>query len=138
MASAKLELVRSILAEWQRGEYRSIEWAHPDIEFVLADLPDAAKWRGVSGMAEAWRQFLGAWQGHHVEVDDLLELDSERVLSLGRVAGRGRTSGLDLEPMQTEGANLFHVRAGKVTRLVVYFDRDHALADAGLAPEGRE
>jgi hypothetical protein len=28
------------------------------------------------------------------------------------------------------------VRDGKVTRLVVYFDHEHALADPGLTPEG--
>ena len=35
--------------------------------------------------------------------------------------------------MQTKGANLFHIRDGKVTRLVLYWDRDRAFADLGLA-----
>jgi hypothetical protein len=31
---------------------------------------------------------------------------------------------------------LFHVRGGQVTKLVQYFNRERALADLGITPEG--
>jgi hypothetical protein len=60
----------------------------------------------------------------------------ERVLVLGHFSGRGKASGLELGQMRTKGASLFHVRGGEVTRFVIYWVREHAFADLGLAPEG--
>jgi hypothetical protein len=134
VASANLELVRSICEAWAGGDYSSVEWAHPQIEFVIADLPTSGNWRGVHGMIEAWRDFLGAWEGHHVEVDEYCGLDEERVLTLGVFRARGKASGVDLQELWPKGASLFHIREGKMTTLVVYFDQGHALADLGLAP----
>ena len=62
---------------------------------------------------------------------------AERVLVFFRFSGRGKTSGLDIGQMRTEGAVLFHLRGGRVTKAVVYWDRKCALTDLGLAPETR-
>jgi ketosteroid isomerase-like protein len=87
VVSANLDLVRSILADWERGDYSATGWAHPELEFDAHQSTTA---------------------------DD-------------------RTSGLDLAQMGTMGAHLFHLVGGKVTKVVFYWNREHALAD--LAPK---
>lgn len=131
--SQNLDLVRAIYADWERGDYGSTEWASPQLEFVIAGLPDQGTSKGAAAARLAWDEFLQAWDGHHVEVEELRELDRERVLVLGRFAARGKTSGLDVQQMRADGANVLHIRDGRVTRLVIYFDRGRALADLGLA-----
>ena len=133
--STNVDLVRSIFAAWERGDVSSVEWAHPEIEFAVPDSPEARSSIGLSGMAEAMRDFLGAWAEWRVQADDYRELDSERVLVLQHYSARGKASGLEVGQMWAKGANVFHVRRGKVIRLACYFDRERALADLGLAPE---
>jgi ketosteroid isomerase-like protein len=135
VASANVDFVRSLFAVWERGDFSSAEWAHPEIEYVVVDGPAPGSWTGLAGLAEGIREWLSAWEDFRIEAEEFRELDSERVLVLNRRRGRGKTSGLDLGKVQTKGAVLFHIRDGKVTRQVVYFDRERALADLGLAPE---
>lgn len=134
MDSANVDLVRSLFAAWERGDYGSVEWADPEIEFVITDGPSPGEWTGASGLAEGFGDLLSAWKELRIEADEYRELDDERVLVLIRFGGRGKSSGVELGQMWTKGAQLFHVRDGRVTRSVAYFDRERALADLGLSP----
>ncbi len=135
MASANLDLVRSIYAAWERGDWSSAEWAHPEIEFVLPDGPVRGTWKGLGAMAAGWRDFLSAWEDYRLEVEEYTELSDGRVLVLVRLFGRGKTSRLELGLTGARGANVFQVRDAKVTRLVGYNDRRRALADLHLTNE---
>jgi ketosteroid isomerase-like protein len=130
--SENLNLVHSIYADWERGEFDSADWAHPEIEFTGVDGPDPAMATGRAGMAASFRDTLSAWKDFRVEAEEYRELDGGRVLVLDRLSGRGTTSGLELGQVRTTGAWLFHIRNGNVTRMVRYQERDRALADLGL------
>jgi hypothetical protein len=127
-----VELVRSICSAWGRGDYGSADWAHPEIEFVIADGPSPGTWTGLAGMAEGWRGWLGAWEGFQQEADEYRQLDEERVLVFFRGHGRAKASGLDLARMHHRSLGVFHIQARRVTRFAVYFDRERAFADLGL------
>jgi hypothetical protein len=135
VSSANLELGRSLLADWERGDFTSAEWAGPEIEFTLADGPDPRSWTGIARLAEGWRAFQSACEGFRSEPTAFRELDDEHVLALVRFVGRAKTSGMELGQMQTQQASLPQIRGAKVTRLVLYWGREHALADLGLAPD---
>jgi ketosteroid isomerase-like protein len=135
MASANVNLVRSIYAAWARGDYSAAGWAHPDIEMVLADGPDPGSFKGLANMAEGWRGRLSAWKEVRFEAEEFRELDRERVLVLTHGTGRGKTSGVDLGQLAHKGAVLFHVRDGKVTKFVSYWDRELAFAELGIPSE---
>jgi ketosteroid isomerase-like protein len=131
--STNLDLVRSILADWERGDYGSAEWAHPEIELVVADGPEPGSWTGRMEIARAWRDYLSLWEDYRGAVDGYREIDDDRVLALGHRTGRAKASGVDLAQIHNRTATLFEIQDGTVTRLVIYFDRENALADLGLA-----
>jgi ketosteroid isomerase-like protein len=59
------------------------------------------------------------------------DLNEERILVLGCLRGREKSSGSAVEQLR---AKLFRIRDGKVVRLIFYWDRGRAFADLGLPP----
>jgi ketosteroid isomerase-like protein len=130
--SDNLDLVRSIYADWERGDFTKAEWADAQIEWVLADGPTPGRWHGLDGMAAAFREFLGAWSDFRHQAEEYHEPDPEHVVVFTLASGRGKTSGMDLRGTWSKAVAVFRIRDGKVTRLALYGDRDRALADLGL------
>jgi ketosteroid isomerase-like protein len=105
----------------------------PDIEYAIVGGPDPGVWKGRAAMAKAWGEVLVAFADNSIVVDEIREIDDERVLVLGSFGGRGKASGLGAsEGIRTDAATLWQMRNGRVVRHVVYFDRANAFADLGL------
>jgi ketosteroid isomerase-like protein len=130
VSQENVELVRSIYADWERGDFGRIDWADPEIEFERPDGVMTGRWQGLAGMARGWGEFVSSWEDLRATADDLRQLDDGRVLVLTTTAGRNKTTGLQFT--NPAGATLFTIGDGKITRLVTYWDRARALADLGL------
>jgi len=68
--SANIDLVRSIYADWERGDFSRAEWADPEMEFVFADGPEPASGRGPAAMWGVWRDVLSAWREYRAVAEE--------------------------------------------------------------------
>jgi ketosteroid isomerase-like protein len=130
--SENLDLVRSIYADWERGDFGSVEWADSQIEWVMIDGPTPGHRTGSGSAAREFGAFLSAWEDLYIHGDDFRELNGARVLALFHFGGRGKSSGVEVTQVGSEGAHLFYLQDGKVARIDAYWNRDRALADLGL------
>jgi hypothetical protein len=133
--SANLDLVRSIYANWERGDFRHVDSADLEIEFVIHGWIFPVHAKGLTEMAASVREIFSEIAEWHDVAEEYRELDADRVLVLNRLSGRGRGSGVGLTHTPQHTVRVFETHKGKVTRMSVYFDRDRALADLGLKEE---
>jgi ketosteroid isomerase-like protein len=134
--SSNLDLVKSIYADWERGDWSSADWADPEIAFEMVGGLNTGRWTGRAEMAEAWVAMLTAYEDLRAIPEEFRELDDGRVLVFLGNQGRGRGSGIDIGEITSKSANVFIVRGGKVTSLTLYWDREDAIAELGLTEEG--
>ena len=129
MSEENVEIVRSIVADWARGDYSSVDWADREIEFI--DPLDKVETRGLDELRRRWREFLGAWEHFATKPERFIDVGDDRVLVLIRFQARGRTSGF--QTTEFPGGQLFTLREGKVVRLVLYSTPAEALEAAGVS-----
>jgi ketosteroid isomerase-like protein len=101
-----------------------------DYEWVGAFLGvvEGGSYRGLEGMARYFSEAEETWKYFSVSGEEFRDL-GDRVLVVGRMEGRGRSSGVELDTAYTM---LVEFREGKVARSRAYLDHAEALRAAGL------
>jgi ketosteroid isomerase-like protein len=131
MAGGNVDVVRRGFEEMRSGELGGGVW-HPDVEVI-----NAAGWvietsyRGHDGLRRWWADLAEAFHGFGIELDEIIEVDEERVLTTQRFLGRFRATGL---PFDGAWASILWVRNGMIVRAEGHLSKRRAMRAAGLAP----
>jgi ketosteroid isomerase-like protein len=125
-----LELLRRVYSEWARGDFSGVDIWDANVKFITAGI-EPRTYLGPDGVREGWFDFLSAWNDFRVEGTKFIEgTPDDTYLVLCHLRGSGKESSL---PIEADTANVIVMRAGKIVRFELFWDRDEAVAAAGLA-----
>ena len=146
MSQENVELVRKFIAPGVGNDYVQMfgdddawtavkssleELVEPDVEGAqFAWGQQTNQWKGLEGLRKAFLEWLAPWSTYYDEIEDVLPVDGDRVLTLGHERGLRRDSGIEVT---SEMAGVYTVRDGKIVRIAFYATRAEALAAAGLS-----
>jgi ketosteroid isomerase-like protein len=135
MSEENVEVVRQIYAAAERRDNAGVYslW-QPGIEW------DASRTErgGMTGHVaygrdevQAWlRQWYSAWENVEDELEELIDSDGDRVVSVMTQRGRGRGSGIEVADRI---AAVWVIRDGRVAKVTWFPTREQALEAAGLS-----
>jgi ketosteroid isomerase-like protein len=127
MAADNLEIARKAMAEHGGA---SFDFWDPGVEVINAEgWVIETSYRGHEGLRRWWDDLAEAFGEFALEVQDVLELDGERVLTTQRFVGRFRTTDL---PFDGPWASILTIRDGRVVRAQGYLTKRRAMRAAGL------
>lgn len=133
MSQQNVEIVRSFIEAW--SDHDRAEMArhlHPDAVFHSAITNVVGEtFHGrdqILGVFDRWEE---EWSEVRWEVDEFIDVDECRVVTLHKVIATGRASGIETV---RELGGLIEIRDGLVVSQWIYLDRSEALEAAGLAP----
>jgi ketosteroid isomerase-like protein len=132
--SENLRLARQGYADWNRGDLEAILADTPeDFEIKLSGgIPDlTAAGRGPEGLREVFTSWYSEpWEGNlTMDIEDLIEVDENRILALLVIRGTGKGSGV---PVALHYSHLLTFRRGVNTRVEGFAGWRAGLAAAGL------
>jgi ketosteroid isomerase-like protein len=132
MSEESVEMVRRVLTTRQDqpvGQDEIAERLDPNVRLDLSErVFNPVVYEGYDGLMR-WRADIGdVWESYSTETEQFFDAD-EVVVAFTRERGRGRSSGVEVD---RRIAFLCRLRAGRVSEIRLYRDRERALRDAGL------
>jgi len=132
MSEANVEIVkRAVDAFSVRDVSLATEFATPDFEWfpAMTGAVEGDSYRGPESVGMYLRDVLNTWEELRLLPEEFRDL-GDRVLMLGRMAGRGLGSGV---PVDAPIGMVFECRGGKISRIRSFLDRGEALRAVGLS-----
>jgi ketosteroid isomerase-like protein len=128
MSQKDVEVVKRALEAQDLDEM--FAFVTPDFEFLpaTAGIVEGQGYRGRQGFEEYLAERRNAWEEFRPVIEEYRDL-GDQVLGLGRLEGRGRGSGIQIDAPHVW---IFDLRDGSISRLRTYYDRAEGLRAAGL------
>src|SRR5919106_1537949 len=118
MSQENVELVKAMITAAQRGDWdAAMEAFDPNVELDQSRMPDGGTYTGSRGVWTFYEKWFGSWEEFRFESEGVIPAPDGRVISLIRVSGRGKGSGIDVA---MESADVYTLRNGKVVQMVGY------------------
>jgi ketosteroid isomerase-like protein len=133
MSEENVEVVRRIIDAINRRDVDAVVESTTDD--VVTDWSNSrgllsGVHRGRGQAQEAFESFLEPWESLRWELEEVVELGDDRVLSVSRLQMRGRGSGVEVN---ASGASIWTIRGGKAAAVTLYQSKAQALEAAGLS-----
>ncbi len=131
MSQENVETVKRLIDAFNKREVDAFaELTTPDFEWTtsMAAVEGQIFW-GREGIETYFERMKESWDEFLALADEYRDL-GDRVLWLGRLEARGRSSGV---PVSAPLDILYDLRDGKISRMHSYLDHGEALQAAGLS-----
>jgi len=133
MSQSNVEVAKRALDAYNQRDLDVFfaELATPDVEWFPGLIRgfEGGAYRGRQGMERYYRDIRETWEELRAVPEEFRDL-GDRVLMLGRIEGRGRGSGVEVNAPQ---GVIDEFRGDRISCVRGYLDRGEALRAAGLA-----
>src|SRR5688572_4953971 len=117
MSQGNVEVVRSAFEALKRGGLdEALAYVDPEVEFVPPDeaVERPSSFKGHEALRERWRTLMEPFGGLRLEAMEFIDVDHESVITVFRLAVRGRASEV---PVEAQPAYVLTIRDGKILRM---------------------